>query len=341
MARLAVPVRKEVTGKITNARSFGPGWGALIVVYIVWGSTYLAIRVAVESIPPLLMAGGRYLIAGIILLPIVARSPERSSPGSDPSSLPRHRVRRFFRIAAPAELAGCVVVGVLMLTGGNGGVSWGEHSVPSGLAALLVASVPLWMVIGDRVMTRAVPSLITLVALGIGLVGVLVLARPGAHHGSALGIAVILCASLSWATGSLLGRRVPQPKEPLVATAYQMLVGGLALAILAVATGEFAHFDVGSVTLRAWLALAWLIGPGSILGFSCYMTALRHLPTSTVSTYAYVNPMIAVALGWALLHEVVSPSTLFGGALVVLAVALVLTDQRRHSFPERRIDPSP
>jgi drug/metabolite transporter (DMT)-like permease len=328
----------ETTGNITNARSMRTAWAALIVVYVVWGSTYLAIRVAVESMPPLLMAGVRYLIAGIIVLPIVSRRREGSSQGdgaasrgSDPSSSAPLHIRRSRRLPSRAQFAGCAVVGVLMLAGGNGGVSWGEHSVPSGLAALLVASVPLWMVIGDRVMTRAIPSLITVVALGLGFCGVVVLARPGAHHGSALGIGVILCASLSWAIGSLLGRRVPQPEKPLVATAYQMLAGGLVLTILAVSTGELAQLHLGAVTLRSWLALGWLIGPGSIVGLSCYTTALRHLPTSTVATYAYVNPIIAVVLGWAILNEVVSPSTLVGGVLVVFAVVLVHAEQRRRT----------
>jgi drug/metabolite transporter (DMT)-like permease len=156
-----------------------------------------------------------------------------------------------------------------------------------------------------------------------------VLSHPGGRHVPYTGIAVILVAAICWALGSVIGRRVPQPTSPLVATAFQMLAGGLALAVVASISGEIAGFDAGAVSLRSWLALAYLIGPGSVLALSCYTTALRLLPTSVVATYAYVNPIIAVVLGWLILGEKVSVFTVIGGALVVTAVVLVVTDRRR------------
>ena len=306
-------MRRPSAGARADRRAPASGWAALVVVYVVWGSTYLAIRVADESLPPLVMGSVRYLIAATILLPFVSGD----------------NGRRLFWLPSPRQLAGCALVGVLMLACGNGGVSWAERTVPSGLAALLLASVPLWMVIADRTLTRAVPSRLAIVALVVGFGGIVVLSRPGGRHVPYTGIAVILLAAVCWAVGSVIGRKVPQPASPLVATGFQMLAGGLALAVVASITGEVASFDAGAVSLRSWLALAYLIGPGSVLALSCYTTALRLLPTPIVATYAYVNPIIAVVLGWIVLGETVSVFTLIGGALVVTAVVLVVTDGRR------------
>lgn len=288
------------------------GWAALVVVYIVWGSTYLAIRVADESMPPLVMAGARYLVAGAVLLPFVARD----GGGS-------------FAWPSRQQLAGCAAVGALMLAGGNGGVSWAERSMASGLAALLVASVPLWLVLLDRVVNRSAPSAVVITALLVGFAGVAVLARPSGSHAATSSIIVVLVASISWAVGSFLGRKVPQPRRPLTATAFQMLAGGVVLAAAAGVTGEIGNFDPSRVSVRSWLAVAYLIGPGSILALTCYTVALRKLPLSMVSTYAYVNPVIAVALGWAVLNENVTATTFVGGGLVVAAVALVVSRGRR------------
>jgi drug/metabolite transporter (DMT)-like permease len=173
-----------------------------------------------------------------------------------------------------------------------------------------------------------------------------VLSHPGGRHVPYTGIAVILVAAICWAVGSVIGRKVPQPTSALVATAFQMLAGGLALALAAAISGEAASFDAGAVSLRSWLALAYLIGPGSVLALSCYTTALRLLPTPIVSTYAYVNPIIAVVLGWTVLGEKVSVFTVIGGALVVTAVVLVVQDRRRRpdangpkisSYPRHRL----
>jgi drug/metabolite transporter (DMT)-like permease len=309
------------------------------VVYVVWGSTYLAIRVADESLPPLVMASARYLIAATILFPFVmggaaegaGTEARRSAVAGVPARACARNERRAHPLPPPKQLAGCALVGVLLLACGNGGVSWAERTVPSGLAALLLASVPLWMVIADRAVTHAAPSRLAIVALVVGFGGIVVLSHPGGRHVPYAGIVVVLVAAICWAVGSVIGRRVPQPASPLVATAFQMLAGGLALAGAAGISGEAAGFDAGGVSLRSWLALAYLIGPGSVLALTCYTTALRLLPTPIVATYAYVNPIIAVVLGWVVLGEKVSLFTVIGGALVVTAVVLVVTDRRRHA----------
>ena len=313
---MTTPEATASTKDRTSAHPALAGWAPLGVVYVVWGSTYLAIRVADESLPPLLMAGMRYLVAGAVLLPFILR---RDASGSRTSRRP---------FPGRAVLASCALAGTLMLAGGNGGVSWAETRLSSGLAALLVASVPLWMVALDALATRSAPTPLSLAALVVGFCGVGVLAAPGGRHGAVAGAVVVLLASISWAIGSLAQRRLPHSPSPLATTAYQMLAGSVVLLIVAAATGEFGRLHLGAVSARSWLALAYLIGPGSILALTCYTEALRRLPTSVVGTYAYVNPIIAVFLGWAILSERVHATTLLGGGLVVIAVALVIASSR-------------
>lgn len=307
------------------------GWVALGVVYLVWGSTYLAIRVGDESIPPLVMAGIRYLVAAGLLAPFAVRGARRraGAPGDDPvvSWRPSRR-----------QVAGAATVGVLLLAGGNGGVSVAERSLPSGLAALLIAAVPLWMVIGDRVLTRRRPSAAVVGALLAGFVGIALLSQlshAGGAPAAGSAVGVILFAGVAWATGSLVGSRVAQPATSLLATTVQMAAGGLVLLVVAAASGELAGFHPAAVSGRSWVAFAYLVGPGSILGLTCYVTALRLLPTSIVATYGYVNPVIAVLLGWAVLGESVTAITALGGALVLGGVALLVADQRRQPGPDR------
>jgi drug/metabolite transporter (DMT)-like permease len=296
--------------------AFG-GWAALLVVYVVWGGTYPAIRVGVETIPPLLLAGVRYLIAGLILFPLAVRGGSAAKRAAD-----RPRV---------ANWLACAVVGILLLLGGNGGVSVGERSVPAGFASLLVATVPLWLLIMDAALNRARIGVLPLSGLIAGLAGVGLLAGLGdggsRGAGSASGVAIILAASLSWALGTILSGRLALPARPLLATAMQMLTGGGALLVLAAATGEFGSFHLAAVSRSSWLALGYLIGPGSILALSAYSVAVRSLPTPTVATYAYVNPVVAVTLGATLLGEAVTPIMLLGGGLIIVAVALVIRRQ--------------
>ncbi len=290
------------------------GWAALLVVYIVWGSTYLAIRVGVETIPPLLLAGVRYLIAGLILFPVAIRRGPAAVRAAD-------RPRR-------ANWLACAVVGILLLLGGNGLVSVGERSVPSGLASLLVAMVPLWLLVLDAALTRTWIGWLPLSGLIVGLAGVALLAGLGegasASGASTPGVAIILVASVCWALGTILSTRLAQPQRAVLATAMQMLTGGVTITVLAAITGEFGSFHLSHVSTGSWLALAYLIGPGSILALSAYSVAVRRLPTSTVATYPYVNPVVAVILGATLLNERLTPTMLIGGALIIVAVALVV-----------------
>jgi drug/metabolite transporter (DMT)-like permease len=292
------------------------GWAALLVVWVVWGSTYLAIRVADRTMPPFAMAATRYLLAGALLYPAVwlGSRRRRREAGSPPL----------------AQWAGMAVVGTMLLAFGNGGVSYAERTLPSGLTALLVASVPLWMALADRVINGHQIRPTGWLALIIGLAGVALLAQPRAQ-GAILPILVVLGAAMSWGIGSVLAGRMPAPASPLLGGAMQMLTGGAVLAGLAAATGEAPQFHPGQVSVQSLLALAYLIGPGSLLALTCYLIALRRLPTAAVSTYAYVNPVVAVALGTLILGEHLTPATLLGGAVVVTSVALLLRRTRKPS----------
>jgi drug/metabolite transporter (DMT)-like permease len=295
-------------------------WGALLVVWLVWGSTYLAIRVADRSIPPFAMAGARYLTAGAVLYPLALLGSRRRQAAA-PSALSAP--------AGPSRLAqwgGMAVVGTLLLAFGNGGVSYAEQTLPSGLAALLVASVPLWMALADRLINgQRIPRLGWL-ALVIGLAGIAVLARPSGT-GAVLPVLVVLGASVSWGVGSVLAGRLPSPASPFVGSAMEMLAGGVVLTGLAAATGELARVDPAHVSEQSLLGLLYLIGPGSLLALTCYVVALRRLPTAAVSTYAYVNPVVAVSLGALFLGERPTPATLAGGVVVVASVAMLLINR--------------
>jgi len=307
---------RELAPAPGNSRASLSAWAALVVVWLVWGSTYLAIRVADRSIPPFAMASARYLTAGAVLYPLAwlgsrrrAATAPRAGEGRPPSRL--------------AQWGGMAVVGTLLLAFGNGGVSYAEQTLPSGLAALLVASVPLWMALADRVINGQRLPLRGWIALALGLGGIAVLARPSGS-GAVLPVLVVLGASVSWGIGSVLAGRLPAPASPLVGSAMEMLAGGIVLSGLAGATGELAHIDPGHFSTSSLLGLLYLIGPGSLLALTCYVIALRGLPTAAVSTYAYVNPVIAVSLGALFLGERLTLATLLGGAVVVLSVAMLL-----------------
>jgi drug/metabolite transporter (DMT)-like permease len=292
---------------------------ALLVVWVVWGSTYLAIRVADESIPPFAMAAARYLTAGAVLYPAAWLGSRRRQAASPPPA-GRGASSRL------AQWGGMAVVGTLLLAFGNGGVSYAEQTLPSGLAALLVASVPLWMALADRVVNGQRIPLWGWLALVMGLAGIAVIARP-TSSGAVLPILVVLGASVSWGVGSVLAGRLPAPASPLVGSAMEMLTGGIVLTGLAAVTGELTRIDPAHVSGHSLLGLLYLIGPGSLLALTCYVIALRRLPTSVVSTYAYVNPVVAVSLGALFLGERPTLATLLGGAVVVAAVALLLVNR--------------
>jgi drug/metabolite transporter (DMT)-like permease len=291
-------------------------WVSLLIVWLVWGSTYLAIRVGVETIPPLLLAAARNLVAGLIMFPIALRSHRAAAraPGGTGSSWPSR-----------AEWRGCAIVGVLLLVA-NAAVGIGEKTVPSGLAALLVATVPLWLLGIDAGLNHARLGLAPLAGLALGLAGVALLSGLGRHSGgfSTVGVVIILAAAAAWALGTIMARRVTIPASPALASGMQLLVGGIVLTVLSAVTGEFGQLRLAQVSAGSWFALGYLIVMGSIVAYSAYGIAVRALPTTTVATYAYVNPVIAVLLGTLILNERLTPAMFGGGALIVGAVVLVV-----------------
>ncbi|PZF84473.1 EamA family transporter [Jiangella anatolica] len=300
-------------------------WAALIVVYVVWGSTYLAIRVLVEAdIPPFLGMGLRFTIAGLVMLGYLWLRHGRD----------RLRV-------TPRELRGAAVMGLLLLVLGNAMVAVAEQTVPSGLAALVVAAISLWFVLlqvagGQR------PPWLTWVGVLVGLAGVAVICVPrgGIEGVEAWGIGVLLFGTVSWAFGSYFSPRLGLPRNALVASAYEMLAGGVLLLIVSAASGELADLDAAAVPAKGWLALAYLVVLGSLLGYTAYAYLLSAAPLSLVGTYAYVNPVVAVLLGWAILSEPVTSIVLIGGALVVGGVVLVVNGERRTSVQSPPADPA-
>jgi drug/metabolite transporter (DMT)-like permease len=265
--------------------------------------------------PPLVMAGARFLVAGAILYAITLR------PGQARNG---HTDLRHWRSA--------LVIGGLLLAGGNGGVSWSEQFIASGLAALLVATVPLWMALiahltGDERLNWMMAGGIVL-----GLIGVAILVHPAGGASHLWGVLAVLLAAVAWAAGSIYARRAPLPAYPLLATAMEMLAGGVVLLLLATLDGEWTRVHLARVSMASALALGYLIAFGSLLAFSCYVWLLTATRASLVSTYAYVNPVVAVALGAVALHEVISLRTLIAGGVIVVAVALIVSAR---SFPPR------
>jgi drug/metabolite transporter (DMT)-like permease len=285
-------------------------WTGLAIVYVVWGSTYLAIRIVVETMPPFLSAAFRFLAAGLLLAAIVAWR-------SGPAALKIDRRR----------LATVILVGVLLLVGGNGLVVLAETRIPSGLAALLVASVPLWVIVlrtlfGDR------PRAATFGGVLLGFCGLAVLTLPGSSGGVRLtGIVLVLAAALLWSIGSFVSSRLPMPANPFTASAYEMLAGGVGDLLLGLIRHE--HLRLGAVSTSSWLALAYLVVFGSLIAFSAFAWLLQNAPLSLVATYAYVNPVVAVALGWLILSEPVTWPIAVGGAVVVAGVCLVVSTEAR------------
>jgi drug/metabolite transporter (DMT)-like permease len=288
-------------------------WTALAILYFAWGSTYLAIKLAIDSIPPLLMAGTRFLVAGGVLYAVAIR---RGDVEGDRPGLPQWRA--------------AAVVGGALLFVGNGGVVWAEHrDVPTGVVALIVATVPLWMALIDRVVNgQRLPGLV-MFGLVLGFVGLALLVGRADGRIDPLGTSLVVVASLSWAAGSVYARRAPLPRRAFLAAGMEMLCGGVLLTLVGAASGEIADLDPGAITTRSALGLTYLIVIGSVVAFSAYAWLLGSARLSLVSTYAYVNPVVAVFLGWAVLSELVTGRTLVASAVILAAVALIVTARAR------------
>ena len=305
---------------------------AFAAVYVIWGSTYLGILWAIETMPPLLMASVRFLTAGGLLF---LWSLGSGAPGASlRSRLPR---RGQWRAAA--------VAGGLMLGGGNGAVTVAEQWVPSGVAALLVASVPLWLVVLDALFgSRTRPSGRAQVGLLVGFGGVALLAgSPGVGQAGSLellGALLILGGSAAWAAGSLYLRYAPPPPHPHQWVAMQMITGGALLGVVALAAGEWVGFRVEEVSLRSALSLAYLVFFGAIVAYSAYVWLLRATTPARVGTYAYVNPVIALFLGWWLADEPLGFRSLTAAAIIVGSVVVIVSESRPASTRGMPVSPA-
>jgi drug/metabolite transporter (DMT)-like permease len=286
-------------------------WIALAIVYVVWGSTYLGIRITVETLPPFTSGGLRFTIAGLLLAGVIAL----------------RRGVRALRVT-PRQVAAAGLVGLLLLAGGNGMVVFAEaHRVPSGIAALLIATVPLLVVV-LRLLTGDRPRWATLTGVLLGFAGLaaLIASRGGGGVVPVAGALLVVGASVSWSVGSFFSRRLPLPGDPFVASVYEMLAGGLLLLTFGAALGEPARLAHGSA--RSWLALTYLFLAGSLVAYTAYVWLLQHAPISLTSTYAYVNPAVAVVLGALVVDERITDQVMLSGAVIIFGVALVVATER-------------
>lgn len=281
---------------------------AFAALYLVWGSTYLAIKFAIATIPPYLMSGGRFIVSGVILY-LWARA--RGAPNP---------TRREWRDGA--------VVGTLLLAGGNGAVGWAEQRVPTGITSLFVASVGIWMVLIDWARPHGKrPSLLVSIGLVIGLTGVGILAAPGFSDGRnaavGIGAAVLILGSISWAGGSIYSRENARPRSAGMSTAIQMITGSIALIAIGLVIGEASRLDFSAITMKSFLGWAYLVTFGSLIGFTAYAYVLRETTPAKASTYAYVNPVVAVLLGWAFASEPITTRTVVAAGIILASVAMI------------------
>jgi len=297
---------------------------AFAAIYILWGSTYLAIKYAIETLPPFISTGSRFLVAGATLFIVGRLSKDYERP-----TLTQWRAS--------------VVVGTLLFLGGTGGVVIAEHHITSGLAALLVATEPFWVVLLSWLWLKAArPDWRVALGLLIGFAGVYLLidgagaVQVGSETNQFFGMVLVIAAALCWATGSIYGVRAPASKSPILASGMQMLAGGSALLLVGTLMGEWAGFEITAVSLHSWLALAYLLVCGSLIAFTAYSWLLKNSRPAMVATYAYVNPVIAVILGWALAGESFTGRTLLGACVIVGSVVLI-TSQKSEAIVEEEI----
>ena len=294
-----------------------PTWlvaSAFIAVYLIWGSTYLGIRIAIDTMPPLLMAGTRFLMAGLILYGVMRWR-----------GVPRPEVGHW---------RDATIIGAALLLVGNGGVSWAQQTVPSSIAALMVAAVPLWMLLIDWLRPKGVrPGVSTFIGLVLGFSGVALIVL-GRHGGGAdvinpLGAALLLLAGLCWAAGSVYSRHARKPANALVTIGMQMISGGLLLLVAGAIMGEIPRFHPSQFTAASIWAFLYLTFFGSLIGFTAYVWLLQVSTPARVSTYAYVNPFIAVLLGRLILNEPLPKTVIMAGALILGAVILITRQNQR------------
>ena len=289
-------------------------WVALITLYIVWGSTYLGIKVAIETIPPFFHAALRFLISGLIILAWQKAAKQE---------MPTRK-----------QWISTAIIGNLLLLGGNGLVAFAEQFIPSGIAALIIATVPLWLVIMEAVRPGGIkPSWQAIVGLIVGFIGIFILAGPAEISGSQtelnpLGVMALLAATVLWASGSIYSKTADLPKGSLVTTGAEMLMGSIGLIIVSLLTGELNGWNPAEVSSRSIAGLVYLITIGSIVGFGSYIWLLQNAPISLVATYAYVNPIVAVVLGYFFGNEALEPRTWLATAIIIGAVIFINTKSK-------------
>jgi drug/metabolite transporter (DMT)-like permease len=315
----------------SNNRNLALLIAAFAAVYILWGSTYLAIKYAIETLPPFLMAGTRFIVAGGILMVWA-------------------RFAKDYERPERAHWKTSFIVGAFLLLGGNGGVVFAEHYISSSLAALLVATEPFWIVLLSWLWLKGTrPNLKTIAGIGVGFFGVWLLingqpAAGGAENSGSMqffGTIAVMLAALSWATGSVYGLRAPVPKSSLLTSGMQMFAGGLVLLAVSLITGEMFSFDLAQVSSNSVFGLIYLIIFGSLIGFTAYSWLLKNAQPAFVSTYAYVNPVVAVFLGWLIAGESFTGQMLFGAGVIVGSVVLITShDKDKNSAEEDEIHES-
>jgi drug/metabolite transporter (DMT)-like permease len=286
---------------------------AFAAVYVIWGSTYLTIHIAIETIPALLMSGARFILAGLLLLAFSHR------PGA-----PRERLTLIHWRSA-------IVIGGCLLLFGNGGVAWGEQYLPSGFVALIIATVPLWMALFAPAFGGKWINWTAAAGIAVGLAGIVLLVRPGGAGAGHWQTLIVLMAPLLWALGSLYARTAPSPRQPLTAIGMEMVAGGVLLTIAGVAGGELGHVHLNNVSFASVAAFVYLVLVGALVGYVAYIWLLHHVSVTAASTYAFVNPVVAVALGAIVLGEQVTLVTVVAAALIIGAVVFLLVGQSRRT----------
>jgi len=284
-------------------------WVALLALYIVWGSTYLGIKIAIETIPPFFHAGIRFLVSGIILVTW------QSAAGQQ---MPTRK-----------QWVSTAIIGTLLLLGGNGLVAWAEQVIPSGVAALIIGSVPMFLVVTEALRPNGIkPNWQAILGLLIGFAGIFILVGPAEISGSAaklnpFGVAALLFACLFWSIGSVYSKSADLPRSSLMSTGAQMLMGSISLFVISLITGELSHWDPASISARSIYGLLYLIFVGSLIGFASFGWLLQNAPISLVATYAYVNPIVAVLLGNWLASEPLEPRIWLATAIIIGSVIFI------------------
>ncbi len=317
---------KAVITKITTKRNFALLLAAFAAIYVFWGSTYLAIKYAIETLPPFLMAGARFVFAGAVLMIWARFSKDYERPKA-------------------AHWKTSFIVGTLLLVGGNGGVVFAEHHISSSLAALLVATEPFWIVLLSWLwLKQSRPNLKAVLGIAVGFFGVWLLINGQAASNQEdvgsmqfFGAIAVMMAALSWATGSIYGLRAPVPKSSLQTAGMQMLSGGLVLLIISLTAGEWTNFNIAEVSSNSWFGLIYLIVFGSLVSFTAYIWLLKNAQPTMVATYAYVNPIVAVLLGWLIAGESFTAQMLIGAGVIVSSVVLITSQNKSEKQPSPRM----